>query len=155
MSRTKFISVTLLILALCGFSIYLNKDVFKSNDIQIASRVSPWLMERRGARRSGNAHGNPVTFGFDTYHRFTSIKVVAVSDIETNKYPHRLWELDSTSNSVPTMTFIYGARIGGMKPAVKGGNAEPLEPGVMYRLLVKTSDKRQAQHDFSTTKRDQ
>jgi len=155
MLNAKTISVVVIILALCGFSFYLNKDAFKSNDIQISSRVSPWLMERRGARRSGNAPGNPVTFGFDTYHRFTSIKVVAVSDIETNKYPHKLWELDSTSNSVPTMTFIYGARIGGMKPAVKGGNAEPLEPGVMYRLLVKTSDKRQAQHDFSTTKRDQ
>jgi len=155
MSKTKCISVALLILALCGFSIYLNKDAFRGNDIQISSRVSPWMAERRGAKRGGTSPGNPVTFAFDTYRRFTSIKVVAVSDIETNKYPHKLWELDSFSNSVPTMTFVYGARIGGMKPAVKSLAPEQLEPGVMYRLLVKTSDKREAQHDFSTTKRTQ
>lgn len=154
MSRAKFISVALLILVLCGFSIYLNKDAFRGNDIQISSRVSPWMVERKGAKRGGTSPGNPVTFAFDTYRRFTSIKVVAVSDIETNKYPHKLWELDSFSNSVPTMTFVYGARIGGMKPAVKALAPEPLEPGVMYRLLVKTSDKREAQHDFSTTKRE-
>ena len=152
MSRAKTIFVVVTILALCGFSVYVNRDAFKGKDIQISSRTSPWMLERRGGKRLANVAGNPVTFGFDDYHRFTSIKVVAVSDIETNKYPHKLWELDSPSNSVPTMTFIYGSRIGGMKPATKGLAPEPLEPGVMYRLLVKTKDNRTAQHDFSTTK---
>lgn len=154
MSRSKTISIVVMILALCGFSFYINKDAFKAKDIQISSRVSPWMLERRGGKRLSNVAGNPVTFGFDDYHRFTSIKVVAVSDIATNKYPHKLWDLDSTSNSVPTITFIYGSRIGGMKPTSSGLTVEPLEPGVMYRLLVKTKDNRTAQHDFSTTKRE-
>jgi hypothetical protein len=35
-----------------------------------------------------------------------------------------------------------------MHPAVKGARADPLEPGVSYRLLVTTKDQT-AQHDFS------
>lgn len=108
-------------------------------------------MGRRSPASTGPA--NPVTFSFDHYYKLTHVKVVAVSDIATNKYPHTLWELDTLSNSIPIISFIYGARIGGMKLALKDVTAEPLEPEVQYRLFVKLADGREAQHDFSSTKK--
>ncbi len=153
MSRARIISVVAVILALGGLSVYINRDSFRSQGIQISSRPSPWMLDGPRGRRFPSGEANPVTFSFDHYYRFTSIRVVAVSDAETNKYPHKLWDLDSASNSAPTMTLVYGARIQGMKPAAKGMMPEPLVPDVKYRLLVKTSDGGEAQHDFSTTKR--
>ncbi len=37
-----------------------------------------------------------------------------------------------------------------MMPKVSGSPADPLEPGVKHRLIVKTVDK-EAEHGFSTT----
>src|SRR5207245_9221003 len=63
---------------------------------------------------------NPIIFGFDRKLKLTSLKVVPESDIETNKYPHPIWELISDSNSVPIKTFAYGMPIQGMRPSVPG-----------------------------------
>ena len=79
--------------------------------------------------------------------KLTSVKVVLVRDIQTNEYPHAIWDLVSDSNSIPVKDFIYGAPIRGMRPAVKGDTADPLQPGVNYRVLIEAgSDK--AEHDF-------
>jgi hypothetical protein len=43
--------------------------------------------------------------------------------------------------------FYYGQRIRGLKPEVPGAHAQPLQPGVTYRLFV-TAGKANGQHDF-------
>ena len=102
--------------------------------------------KRPGARAS--QLGPPVAFSLSGYYRLTSVNVVIAADIATNKYAHPIWSLVSESNSVPTSSFVYGGFIRGMHLAAKGVRADPLEPGVTYRLLVKTKDQT-AQHDFS------
>jgi hypothetical protein len=146
MSKTKTILIVVSLIALGGLSIYLNRDSFASETIQISHRVSPWLKTARTKR--ANDLGVPVTFTLSGYYRLTNLKVVLASEIETNKYAHPIWELTTESNSIPTATFAYGSGIRGMHPAVKGARPDPLEPGVQYRLLLKTDKDKQAQHDF-------
>lgn len=146
MSKTKIILVVLTIVALGAFSIYLNRDSFASETIQISHRVSPWMKSPRTKR--ANDLGEPVTFTLSGYYRLTDLKVVLASEIETNKYAHPIWALTTQSNSVPTSTFVYGSGIRGMHPTVKGARPDPLVPGIQYRLLVTTDKDKQAQHDF-------
>lgn len=151
MSRSRLILTLIALVGLGGLCLYLNRDWFSTQPIQIMHRVSPWMTTR--GRRAGNpGAGNPVVFSFDKYYRFTSVKVFVAADAATNKYPHAIWDLVSDSNSVPAATFSYGGWIRGMRPAVKNAWADPLEPGVKYRLVVET-DGRQARHDFTTTAR--
>jgi len=151
MPRLKTVLTVALILGLAGLALYLNGDWFAKRHIQISYRVSPWLKDaRRGRVRPGSDLGVPVVFSLDSYYRLTSVKVVIASEIATNKHAHPLWELVTSSNSIPTGSFAYGERLRGMTPAVKGALPDPLEPGVTYRLLIKTR-KQEAQHDFTTT----
>jgi hypothetical protein len=150
MSKTKFILTTLLLVGLAGLCLYLNRDWFASETIQITHRVTPWL---RSARRPDpQIKANPIVFSFDKFYRFKEIKVVISSELATNKYAHPLWHLQSASNSVLTSSFCYGDRLRGMTPKVKGATPDPLEPGVNYRLIVDT-DKGAGAHDFTTTAR--
>ena len=152
MSRAKPILIVLTILALAGLSFYLNRDWFAERPIQISYRVSPWLKDARRSRsRSTTDLGPPVVFSLDPHLRLSHIRVVLSTEIATNKYAHPLWELVSETNSVLTGSFTYGERIRGMLPKVKNAAPDPLLPGVVYRLLLTTADKKEAQHDFSTT----
>jgi hypothetical protein len=134
--------LTLIALAavLGGLSLYLNKDWFAGNDIQIFHRSRP-------ERHAQEASVAPVLFGFSHKVKLNSLKVVAVNDLETNKYPLPLWHLVSESNSAPVKAFYYGAPIHGMHSEIKGAHAETLEPGVTYRLLVEAGSFK-GQHDF-------
>jgi len=147
MSKTKLILVLVVIIALGGFSLYLNRDWFASDTIQISHRVSPWLKSARAKRATDL--GEPVTFTMNEYYRLTGLKVVLAAEIATNKYAHPVWALTSESNSVPTSSFTYGGGIRGMRPTVKGAKPDPLVPGITYRLLVTTDKNQQGQHDFS------
>ena len=131
--------------ALGGFSLYLNRDWFMGDRIQIYHR-SRVLRVRPGRPADLSAY-TPVFFGFQGKLKLTDVKVVPVCELETNKFPHVLWHLLSDSNSLPTKGFIYGGTIPGMRPAMKGVAADPLEPGVPYRLLVEARSKK-GQHDF-------
>lgn len=146
MSKTKVILVVLGIVGLGCLSLYLNRDSFARETIQISHRASPWLKSARTKR--ANDLGVPVTFTLGGYYRLTSLKVVLASEIETNKYAHPVWALTTESNSLPTSSFVYGGGIRGMRPAVKGSRPDPLVPGVQYRLLVTTDKQKEAQHDF-------
>jgi len=150
MSKTKFILTTLLLVGLAGLCLYLNRDWFATEPIQITYRVTPWMRSARRANPLNKA--NPVVFSFGKFYRFKEIKVVAAEEIATNKYAHPLWHLASTSNSVFTSSFTYGDRLRGMMPKVKGAAPDPLQPGVNYRLIVDT-DKGEGTHEFSTTAR--
>jgi len=146
MSKSKVISIAILIIGLAGFSLYLNRDYFKSEPIQISHRLSPWMRTTRPNAR--NDLGTPVTFTLNGFYKLHSIRVVETAKFETNRFTVPIWRIISDSNSVPTSSFNYGRGIRGMHPAAKGERPEALQPGVNYRLLVVTSDKREAQHDF-------
>jgi hypothetical protein len=153
MTKKKLISILALILVLGGLSYYFNRDRFATEPLQISHRsFKPrgWLL--RGA--AAKAPADPVVFLLNHEVKLRSVKVILVSDAETNKFPHAIWSLDTDSNSIPVKEFMYGAPIRGMKPAVKGVGADPLQPGVNYRLLVETGAEK-AQHDFTPVPRTQ
>lgn len=145
MTTKNWLQLTAAVL-LGGFSLYLNKDWFAGNSIQLMHRSRP----ARGAfRRAGgdNALIDPINFWFDRKVRLTSLKVVPVADLKTNQNVLPLWYLVSESNSLPVKEFAYGVRIPGMHPASKGTGPDPLEPGVAYRLVVEAG-KEKITHDF-------
>ena len=96
------------------------------------------------ARRGGQPS---LIFGVNHPLRFTEIKVVPLAGYEANKNVLPLWHLVSDSNSVPVKAFYYGQVIQGMRPAIKGVRAEPLETNVTYRLIV-TAGRTKGEHDF-------
>lgn len=148
MSKTKIISITILMIGLIGLSLYLNRDYFRSEGIQITHRLSPWMENRRPRARSSDL-GVPVTFMLNGFYRLKSIRVVDAAMFATNKYTVPVWRIISDSNSVPTSSFNYGSFIRGMRPEAKGVRPEPLQPGVEYRLLVVTDKDLEGQHDFN------
>jgi hypothetical protein len=135
-----------------GFSVYLNKDWFAKDDIRIYDRSRPVRGGFLGARRIPDAAVNPVVFGFNRPLKLTSVKVVPVTVLSTNKYAQPVWQLVSDSNSVPTKTFVYGMSIRGMHPAIKGATPDPLVPAIPYRLLIEAGEIK-AQHDFTPVAR--
>ena len=152
MTRKIWFLIALAIL-LGAFSIYLNRDWFAKDNIQIYHRSRPVrVLALRRKRVQDDSLVNPIVFGFDRQLKLTSLKVIPMSDIQTNKFPHPLWHLISESNSVPTKDFTYGASIKGMHPAVKGATPDLLEPGVAYRLMIDTGTIKK-EHDFIPTAR--
>jgi hypothetical protein len=142
----KNILIVAFVILLGGLSLYLNRDWFATEEIHISHRsISP----RRWSKRVPVAKttANSVVFFLNRKVKLTSVKVVLASDIQTNEYPHAIWNLVSDSNSVPVRDFIYGAPIRGMRLAVKGVPADPLEPGVNYRVLIEVGSGK-AEHDF-------
>ena len=141
--KNTFIAVGLLLLA--GFSFYLNRDRFRSAPIEIGDRsVHPrdWM-----AKRFKDSPSNPVIFLLNREVRLTSVKVLLASELETNKYAVPIWTLTTDSNSAPIKDFLYGVNIPGMRPVSKGATADPLQPGVTYRLRIEAGSLK-AEHDF-------
>jgi hypothetical protein len=146
----KNIFVVVAVVLLAGLSLYLNRGRFQSEPVRIGSRS----MQPRaaGLRRGAKDPANSVVFLINRPLKLTSVKVVPVNDIQTNKYALPVWELVSQTRSIPVKDFIYGANIKGMQPSVKGAVADPLQPGVPYRLLVEAGDVK-VEHDFTPTPR--
>lgn len=142
-----------LVIVLAGLSIYINRDWFARDTIQIYHRIvtrEPWT--RRGRPNAPAPKANPVTFGFNQRLELTAVRVVRLAEVETNRFALPVWELVSDSNSIPTKGFLYGDYIRGMRPKVANARPEPLEPLVEYRLFVEAGGKK-FQHDFVTTPR--
>lgn len=147
MTRPKLIGTSILLLAMLGLCIYINRDFFAGDGIQIYHRNT--VQSSAGGRGRGAAANKctPVIFGFDHSLQLKSVKVIALAELQTNKYAHALWELTTTSNSVPVKGFEYGGFIRGMHPKVANMRPEALEPGQKYRLLVQSGSLK-GQHDF-------
>ena len=95
-----------------------------------------------------NGRFGRINFSLGNSFKLTSIKVVSVSALESNKYALPVWELKSDSNSVPVKLFSYGERIRGMKPAIESTRPEPLVSGTAYRIFVEAGSLK-AQYDFT------
>ena len=148
MTRKHWKLIALAIL-LGGVSLYLNKDFFVKDNIQIShrSRPVPAASRKRPTRSFGNADIEPITFFSDRQLKMKCLKVIPVSEMLTNKYPNPIWHLISESNSAPIREFGYGVSIPGMHAAVKGISAEGLVPGEKYRIVVETASVK-IEHDF-------
>ena len=147
----KQISILLVLVVLAGAAAYLLKDWFKPESIQISCLIRPAPPGRRpqpsGTDAPSGKPGYNVAFAFNHKLALTAIKVFPLADAMTNKYPRPLWSLASPSNSVPTKSIVYGDRIRGLPPVVKGATADPLEAGGAYRLVIEAGDVK-AQQDF-------
>lgn len=140
---------TLIALAalLGGFSLYLNKDWFAKDNIQISHRTRPLPGPLARRIKAEASLIDPIIFFFDRRLKLTSLKVVSVGELETNKVAVPLWNLTSDSNSAPIKEFTYGMHIPGLRPVFKGAQPDPLQPNVKYRLLVEAGP-RKAEHEF-------
>ena len=153
----KHVLLILVTVAIAGVWLYVNRDWFATARIQIHTRLVPTALMRfqrrtkQGAAPSPAA-ATPILFEWDRKLKLTSVKVVPLADLETNKYAHETWNLVSDSNSVPTRGFIYGSAVPGMRPATKGLDPEPLVPGEKYRLLLQAGSFK-AEHDFLAEER--
>jgi len=150
MDKKQLLLLLLAVLLLGGIA-YLCKDWFASPGIQIGSTIRPNRLPERQQDRLGPAIKHQpytVSFFFNRKIRLESIRLVNAVELETNRFAHPLWELVSDSNSVPVKTLTYGVPIRGMKPKVKGAQADPLEAKVPYRLLLTTADE-EATYDFT------
>lgn len=147
----KQIALFVVLLVLAGTAVYMFKDWFAEEPIQISCLIRPARPSRRAPPpRQDAPSGRPgynVTFALNHKVAITAIQVFPLQDVLTNKYPHAIWNLQSVSNTVPTKSIIYGERIRGMQPTVKGATADPLEPGGAYRLIIEAGNLK-AEKDF-------
>ena len=74
--------------------------------------------------------------------RLNEIKVVSKNDPGAP-----LWHLVSDSNSVPVALFVYGEHIHGMRPEIKGEQAQDLDTNQVYQLFV-SAGRAHGQLDF-------
>ncbi len=142
MAQKPLLAITLLVV-IGGLFIYVNRDWFHRRPIQISHRLY-----RFAGRFDAADTSTPVMFEFDRRLKLTSIKIVALADTLTNRFPHPLWHMITSSNSVPTKGFVYGMDVPGMRSAVDGSSADPLDPRQTYRLLLEAGSVK-AQHDFT------
>lgn len=135
-----------------SLSIYLNRDWFATEHIQITDRSRPARGPWAGRSDADNSAVNPLVIIFSRPLKLTMVKVVPAFAAETNRFAPPVWHLVSESNSPPTKEFTYGARIRGMHPAVKGMQPEPLLPELKYRLFIEAGPLK-AEHDFTPVAR--
>jgi hypothetical protein len=129
------------LVTLIGMSVMLNRNRFAKPQMIINPSLRP-------ARRA-DATVWPVFFALNDDFRLTSVKVIPFDGDKFNPLGRPVWQLISDSNSAPTRAFRYGQPIPGMKPALKDVRPDPLEPGVVYRLLVEAGNVT-GTTDFST-----
>jgi hypothetical protein len=144
--NTSLLLVALLLLG--GLSLYLNRDRFRSDPIQISHRSMPPRGPTARARNAPAPAVDPLIFMFNRPIRLTSVKVIPARNLETNASAHALWELVADGRSATVKDIRYGAIVPGRKPAVQGAVAEPLQPNVNYRLLIKAGSF-EGHHDFT------
>ncbi|MDB6021622.1 MAG: hypothetical protein JWQ04_1479, partial [Pedosphaera sp.] len=144
------LAVTLI--AVIGVYYYLYKDSFRKPRIQISHTIRPqsWALAHKSADASDDDLTRIVIFGMEQDYKLTSVKVIAIPELETNKYAHPIWELTSDSNSVPVRAFNYGGHVRGMHPPVKGAQPGALAMNVPYRLFIEAGPMKGV-HDFTVT----
>jgi hypothetical protein len=146
MTKKQFITLAVAFLAVAGFYYYLFGGRIHRPDIQISHTFRP----NRRAPVNAELGMESLNFGLNGSFQLTSVKVISADELKTNKYPHPLWELTTTSNSIPTRAFTYGMKIRGMHSAVKGAMPTALEANIPYLLLVEAG-RLKGEHNFTIT----
>jgi hypothetical protein len=144
MAKRKWILICAALL-LAGIYICYFTDWFKPKIIQIShtERFSP-------SRTPSQSRPPMILFGFGgRRYRISEIKVVPLADGQVNPAAVPVWHLIADSRSAPVEFFTYGQNLPGMKPAVAGAHAEPLETNVTYRLFLQAGGDK-GQCDFQT-----
>ncbi len=139
---TKQASLLALAAVIAGVVLYVNRDWFSRDRIQISHRFGSFA-----SRLGADAGGTPMMFEFSRKLKLTRLKVIPV-EAGSSKAAQPTWQLISDSNSVPTKGFVYGLPVPGMRPSLAGVNADPLTPGHKYRLLIEAGSLK-AEHDFA------
>jgi hypothetical protein len=124
-------------------------DWFKPKIIHIFSTSRNTRLNPRFRRANDKTAAIRPFIILDPASKLTELKVVRLSEWQTNHDAVPVWHLISSSNSVPVGKFPYGLNIRGMQPALAGTHAQPLEPGVMYHIILKAG-RAKGEHDFMT-----
>jgi hypothetical protein len=129
MTRKNVFLVSVVVVAFALYARYFT-DWFVTPRIRIIcqNRIMPF--------RRRNARVYPVSFTLDGRYRLSSVQVISVSALSTNRQPLPLWHLVAKGRSAPTQGFFYGMGIRGMHPFTPRSRPDPLQPGTTYRLLV-------------------
>jgi hypothetical protein len=135
----------ILLLGLAGVYVFCFTDWFKPKIIHI---ISINARTTRGKRAAADPTTVPVIFKLGQPYTLTEVKVVDLSEWQTNATCLPLWHLIADTNAAPIeRPFYYGQRLRGLKPEVPGARPQPLQAGATYRLFV-TAGKAKGQHDF-------
>ena len=78
----------------------------------------------------------PVVFALDGEYRLTSVRVIEDTPSVSGSGALIVWQLTTSSNSVPTKALQYGKTPRGMHLKDDRNKAAKLKPGVTYRLEV-------------------
>jgi len=123
-------------------------DWFQPKTIHISSTSRPVRSVRSfRAAQPASPETTELFFRLNDEYELTEIKVVSLAALKTNKLAQPVWHLIGDPSSDSIDLFVYGQKIDGMNPAVEGTRAEPLQPGVMYRIFL-TAGKIKGQLDF-------
>ncbi|MEW6158656.1 MAG: hypothetical protein AB1813_14585 [Verrucomicrobiota bacterium] len=135
-------TIFLMVLAVILTAAYVHffTDLFRTPTIQIISQSRP--LPSAGLNET-------FYFSFKGKQKLTSIKVIPVPALETNKYALPCFHLVSDSNSVPIKGFVYGGTVPGMKPAKHKSVPDNLRPNMVYRVFVEAG-RAKGQIDFQT-----
>jgi hypothetical protein len=148
----KEIFLVALVVVLGGLYVVCFTGWFRPKMIRIEHSARPLREAWTGGGQRVDPTGkqaNNVTFTLHKDYRLTSVRVVPAAEFETNHLAHSLWYLVCKAGSPPVHAIGYGVPIPGMTAFFPGTEAEPLEPGVLYRLIVEARHSARGEHDFA------
>jgi hypothetical protein len=136
-----------LVLVLAGVYAFYFTDWFKTKTIHISCTSRPVRAFRTARTAQPGAATSRLIFSLQDDYELTEIKVVSLDALKTNKLAQPAWHLIGDPSSDSINLFTYGQTIDGMNPAVAGTRADPIQPGVMYRISI-TDGKIKGHLDF-------
>jgi hypothetical protein len=90
----------------------------------------------------------PIVFGLDGDYSLKSVRVVSLSTTESNSPRLEVWSVEGKGKIPPTRGFPYGDPPEGLNSRQGVSEAQPLIPGMPYRIEV-TSGRAHGQQDFT------
>jgi hypothetical protein len=121
--------------------LYLLTDWLTPKHIQIIAESRPGWGSVQRVR-------SPVSFLLNGSYRLTRVRVVPLPLDKAASAQNPVWELSSSSNSLPVQGFSYGQRLRGMKASDSLRQPSPLVPSTSYRLFVEAG-REKGQVDFT------
>ena len=139
--KKKEIFLVVLTVVLAGLYIIFFTDLFAPKFIKIQHSVRPFRAAWGPGGRTTNSNDKltyVISFVLNREWKLDEVKVVPASEFSTNKYAHPVWHMVAEKKSQPTKGFIYGGVIPGMHPSVAGAEPDSLDPGVTYKVIVRS-----------------